>query len=619
MTVAYKEKIVEAFRDNAIRSVLLIDDEYLPYQSLVINSASLTDKLNEIGNYTSDNLEGYRSKIKDLVAANHSIKRCGVAKDFVSFFHDKKKICDVESDTTLLDFEKIRKSDLVVLDYFLDPTDSGNEAKSSLNLISQLSKSKHMNVVVVYTGENLSKVWLEIAATLRGSKVDDFFQEDEQLLTAWDENALDWEDKWSNVISEKIKSDHLISEADIDSIFNELRDICEKDGTDTPKREHVEYLLELSIKELNKNSTPLSELSIHGKKEMWVQGGDVFIVLCSKSEQITPIAVWESIENALHDWNPSFYRIVTSELQNRIEDANLSMEKVLSKECMEQISVLWGILRIKESNRERAAKEMMSNLLIDVAEKIQNNSELINFITSTANSTSEELPEFIDIDENREKHYNYINKMLDIAAVNYENINAEILDRDFRCKIVHAFNEQLCTIKEDVSYISTGVVIKDIGEQNSYYLCIAPSCNTVPNQITGSKLAKEMAPHRAMRFIKLKVELDLRKALKTAHQSDTIFITDNENRLALKIYESEGVPAIEQGVVVNHDDIEITPSSPKTIQFIVTNPTSKALEVVQKQFQPVAKLRAGFASRYQNTQLQYEARIGVDFVSAIVS
>lgn len=34
MPQAYREKIVAAFRDNAVRSVLLIDDEYIPYEDI---------------------------------------------------------------------------------------------------------------------------------------------------------------------------------------------------------------------------------------------------------------------------------------------------------------------------------------------------------------------------------------------------------------------------------------------------------------------------------------------------------------------------------------------------------------------------------------------------------
>lgn len=48
MPELYRNKIVEAFRDNAIRSVLLIDDEYLPFEKLVTSHTSFYENLDSI-------------------------------------------------------------------------------------------------------------------------------------------------------------------------------------------------------------------------------------------------------------------------------------------------------------------------------------------------------------------------------------------------------------------------------------------------------------------------------------------------------------------------------------------------------------------------------------------
>ena len=408
---------------------------------------------------------------------------------------------------------------------------------------------------------------------------------------------------------------HLFGELDYKDLLTDLKDLVGEDTGSELSISHIEKLLENSVKGFNLISAEATNFAIHGTEGQWIQAGHVFIALKSKKDDNDdPKDVWDCIENCLYDWKPSFYRVITSELQNQIEDANLSMEKVLSKEKMEQISMLWGVLRVKEDSRYSAAKEMLGNLLHDVSENIRNDSNLIDFVVDAANNTSDELPKFT---ENKDRNNSVINKMIDISAENYEMIMKGSIDKIFRCHVVHAFNEQLCTKKEEVRHISTGVIIKNIVEDD-YYLCIAPSCNTVPNQITGGSLAIAMTPHRAMRFIKLKIEENLIRALKLAHQSDIIFISHDEKRLALKVYETDGVPAIEQGVVVNHDDELIDTGSTKKIQFVVTN-AEKKLEIVEKEFIPIAKLRDGFASRYQNSQLQYEARIGVDFVSAIIS
>lgn len=629
MTATYKEKIVQAFRDNAIRSVLLIDDEYQPYEAIVKNKASLDEKLAELESSDITDFAKYKEKLSLILAQDKVhiekgktedfLRRSKTAQHFVEFFHTQKRICTVESDVNQLEVEKIRKSDLVVLDYYLNPEDKGNEAKSSLKLISELSNNKHMNIVVVYTNEELKRVWQQIAAILHGNRLNSIELHDDDL-EAWEEYQLDWKEEWENtVFKQSMIRDYLLGNLNLEFSLAEMKECLERrdEEFEKIKLNHVKILMENSISVLNSINANATEFKVQGTEGKWLQAGYVFIALKSKKSEDNPAEVWKCIEDCLYDWKPSFYRVITSELQNQIEDANLSMEKVLSKEKMEQISILWGVLRVKEDDRYSTAKAMLGNLLHDVSESIRSDSNLIDFVVDSANSTSDQLSIFCSFDEDKGKHHDFINSMLNIAAENYEVGITENVNTEFRCNVVHAFNEQLCTVKEDVSHISTGVIIRDIDEGN-YYLCIAPSCNTVPNQTTGGSLAKAMTPHRAMRFIKLKIEDNLKKALKTAHQSDTIFISDKDKRLALKIYETEGTPAIDQGFVVNHDNEEIVIGSTKRIKFVITNAT-KELEIVEKEFLPVAKLRAGFASRYQNTQLQYEARIGVDFISAVVN
>ncbi|MBC5852271.1 response regulator receiver domain [Vibrio metschnikovii] len=631
MPELYRNKIVEAFRDNAIRSVLLIDDEYLPFEKLVSAHTSFQEQLKSISNNPQAGIEKvetvYQAKLSQLRTmleqASGSLMRSEVAKGFVSFFHNKKLICDVEDGTEMLDRDKVRKSDLIVLDYYLQNTDvTANPAEFSLKLIDELSESKHMNIVVVYTKEDLDSVWFEVATTLRGSHENneaDFFS-NQALTRAWQNNHTDWEDEWEHIGSKDIYDKFLKSEHDIAALTQDLQEVCDEKGLESPETNHVEWLLEQSIRGYNKNNCPISNFEIHGKRKKWLQAGDVFVVFCSKDtgegeqrRDTTPAEVWDLIQETLIDWYPSFYRVVTSELQNQVEDANLSMEKVLTAGNTEQIAALWGVLRVEDSLREQASKELLNNLLNDVVDKIQTSSELLGFIKETANSVDDDLPEFISF-ENKVRHQNYLQNIVASASKNLK-IPEEKVTKKFRGQVLHAYNEQLSIEKELPDHISTGVILKDT-EEDSYYLCIAPSCNTVPKQTTG-EVAKRMTPHRPMRFIRMaNVTNKLLDKLKIAHQSDVIFVSDNGERLALGIYESNDVPTIEQGVVVHHDTALIASGETKDVQFLMTNPETLLLEVVTRKFKLVAKLRPAFASRYQNYQIQYEARIGVDLVSA---
>ncbi len=628
MPQLYKDKIVEAFRDNAIKSVLLIDDEYLPYEKLAVDHAGVHKQLNDILDgidpANSNALTNTISALQGVAATiNSGFMSSGAASDFVTFFHKKKLVCDVENQTDNLDKNKIRKSDLIVLDYHLQQF-GDNPAEKSLNLISELSTSKHMNMVVVYTAEPLANVWFEIAAALRGSYLEEpqGFFDNQDLFDSWQHNEDEWFEEWSLLLDRNLEASYLCGECNIDDLHSQLVSECEIKGIDEPSKKHVYWLLEWSIRKYNKNSKSRTSIEVHGKQKLWLQAGDVFVVLCSKEcagddgyvRNTTAEEVWELVKTALVKWYPSFYRVVISELQNQIEDANLSMEKVLAKGKVEQIAALWGVLRVEPAKRSEAARELLDNLLSDVADKVQSSSKLLSFVEATANSVDENLPPFVSFEKDKVRYNNYLKAIVIPAHKNF-NKDGDVVDADFRCEVLHAFNEQLSTEKELPDHISTGVVLKDILD-SSYYLCIAPSCNTVPNQTTGL-VAQRMDPHRPMRFIKLQNKTNtLAKCLKDAHQSDTIFISDGEIRLALSIFEQGTTPTIEQGVVVEHGTQLIAAQDSKAVQFFATNEEHKGLEVITKNLKLVAKLRPAFTSRYQNAQLQYEARIGVDLVSA---
>ncbi|MEH6458019.1 MAG: response regulator receiver domain [Cocleimonas sp.] len=633
MPELYREKIVSAFRDNAIKSVLLIDDHYLPYQGIGQSYISANKELSqltvELPVDAPDTIEQLKQKLAQIRiivgGSNSELMSSETAGQFVDFFHTKKLICDVENQTNNLDIDKIRKSDLIVLDYHLKATNEPNPAEHSLNLISELSSSKHMNVVVVFTAEELNDVWREIAATLRGTHIGnvDEFLNDGTLLAQWHDYSDDWEEEWKLFCNANIEAEYLKAELDITTTIKDFQDICEENGYEKPEGDHVQWLLEHSVTNSNKNLKPLSNADVHGKRSLWLQAGAVFIVLCGKerpssedggARDTTPEEVWGQIERALVDWYPSFYRVITSELQNQIEDANLSMEKVLTKSSFEQIAALWGILRVHDDNRIQASKELLNTLLSDVVDKVKSSSELLNFVKDTANNVADDIPQYVNPKPDPNRYNLYLKTVMFAARKNYDRA-ALTADKEFCADVLHALNEQLSTVKELPNYISTGVILKDL-DDSSYYLCIAPSCNTVPSQTTGM-IAQRMTPHRPMRFIKLANKTDkLLKCLKDAHKSNTIFISDGDNRLALSVYEDSDNPTIEQGVVLNHDTDFIEEGKHKDVQFFTTNSQTRALEIITKRLKPIVRMRGSFASRYQNTQLQYESRIGVDLISA---
>mgnify|MGYP005986353421 CR=1 FL=1 len=623
MTAAYKQKITQAFRDNAIRSVLLIDDEYYPYGNLVEHQSSLLEKLNEIKSIDECDPAECKDKISQLLSSNFDIKRSQVAKKFVNFFHEMKRICDVESDTDNLDHERIRKSDLIVLDYYLKSDGEENRAESSLNLIYDLSNSKHMNTVVVYTGENLNQVWLEIATALRGSKnIDDLIPENKFINDKWYENKEDWLGIWDRFVDDNMKSNFLLGCPDLRKITTDFKDFCAYEEIEAAFQVHLMILLENSIDSLNHNNKPFKIIDLHGEKGIWLQAGNVFVALCSKEEE-TPEGVWECVEKALHSWNPSFYRVVTSELQNQIEDANLSMEKSISYRDRDQMAFLWGILQTEDKDKERITRELLGNIATEALDRILYDSTFISNVVETASQISGESIDYVSRDKFDEKpHKDFQRKILAIVEKNVKNDISTFKD-DMYYEIAHSYNERLSTTPHFPKYITTGSVLCD--EDNNWYICVTPSCNTVPNQMTDAS-ASALTPHRSLTLAKLVKVAPIKNAIHNAHHSSYIYISSNDDKvLAFSVLKEESkLPDLVKVIVMNHD-AEAWENDGRIYKDITIFETKSDQEVANKitlsskKLYPIALLKPAYAARYQNIQSHYEGRIGVDFITLDLS
>lgn len=624
MTVMYKEKIVKAFRDDAIRSVLLIDDEYIPYKELVTNKKTISEKLNDLRDGDLSDLADLKSKIDELNKINTEVQRSDVAKEFVNFFHNNKLICDVESDTTNLDYEKIRKSDLIVLDYYLKPQLENNRAEASLNLVSQLSSSKHMNMVVIYTNEQLSSVWLEVATALRGSQKEldiEDITNNPYLINQWNENSLDWIELWNNFVTEEMKSEFILDNANLRDFCKDFSAICDESDIKKPTQDHLKILLEKSIAHLNFNDTKYTQRCIHGQRALWIQAGDVFIVLCSKTEKESPIEVWDSIKTALCNWKPSLYRVVTSDLQNRIEDANLSMEKAISYLEKDQMAFLWGILQSEDKHKERVARELLGNIVNEALDSILYNSNFAADVVASARAITDPVIDYVERSKQApELHKEFQKSILNESAKNVSNRKLELEELYL---IAHAYNEKLSTTKHFHNYITTGSVLID--SEKNWYICVTPSCNTIPGQETDLGISA-LKPHRALTLAKLIRVTDITEALHNAHHSSYIFITSpDREELAFSVLNKESkLPELVKVVVKNHDD-ETWYNDGANFKEIITFETkvdeAGLPEVIQRdeKVYPVSLLKPAYAARYQNIQSHYEGRIGVDFLTLDLS
>ena len=110
--------------------------------------------------------------------------------------------------------DRLRKSDLVILDYHLGPEE--RDTKKSIALLRALSGSKHFNTVVLYTAEpQQDQVWLDVIASMTGG---------------WSSSGAELQSEAQQHL-DRLSNDETLPSASLDAIMQfaargELRDLA---------------------------------------------------------------------------------------------------------------------------------------------------------------------------------------------------------------------------------------------------------------------------------------------------------------------------------------------------------------------------------------------------------
>ena len=610
----YNKQITSAFRNDAIKSVILIDDDYVPYEDIVRESFSINEKIDTYID-SLDSEEATKEKYKEtLQNLKLSLKQSTLATEVKEYFNKLSIVCDVEKTTKDISAEKIRKSDLIVLDYQLD----NDDPTQALKLIHELSENSHMNIVVVYTNNDLDKTWLEIAACLRGSTNSEDYSSADNWEDRWDEFEEEYEpENWlpsSEAVAEFLKS------GNGNNIRKEVARII--NGKKFPDSDLWLCYLETVVGKLNilqeqsRTDNNLIQGNFLNKECQWLISGNVFVTLLSKNQEdqgLIPKAeqIWSQVEKALCDWAPSLYRVVASELQNKIEDGRFSFEAGLPTDHKREAALLWHLINNPTDNLDLASGNLLEHMLQDFSHDLLKEETLVKFIKNIALNVAKDAKPFTKAtDDNGEEYKQYIESLFKVA---YDNTNRgkEKLDDKYYGAVIHTLNEELSTYKILPQFITTGLVLVDADNPQDWYLCVTPSCNSVPGQ--ASDLAtKKMKPHRNHTLLKLEKFTNYHAQLKNATQSKFIFVTHGSQKLVLSVLDSNThLPKIEKVVVMNHDNEMLTPKG-KSVAFLSVE--GSELKYIDKTLKPVTQLRPAYAARFQNVQSHYEGRIGVDYV-----
>jgi hypothetical protein len=572
--IQYEDLVHKTFCKNAIRSVMMIDDEFIPYSKLIQSLAK------------GESIPGSTIESSQRAAA------------LESYFQNEKILCDLDDSANHLEVDRIRKSDLLIIDYHLE----SQNPKKTIEILNGLKNSPHFNLAVVYTNEPPEVVWKQISSSLtapRNVQTDIENLHNDDVTEFWDEKIESDIRKGGNY--------SLTNDEYFDYLFNQnipdrLRKSLAQESENNIRR-HIQNLAKLicdyhieinqiHTSDKNKNSTIFGD--INGLK--WIQYHNVFICIHNKSSDFEkdPEQILKTLIDSLIDWQPSYYQLIQSEIQNQIEAESMSFNVIHQNDSYGQAAWLKEILKSEEDDSINSKiKTIYSSLAEDLYFKFSKNQELSNFIKDIFTSYKEE--------------YSLVSTKSSLETFCAQKMRISINPETFK-DMYHALNMNLSSKDYREKHISTGTVLFD-KKNKQWYVCVSPACDMVPNQAT-APINRRLTPHRMIQVLKL-FKVNAEEALENATRSKYIYAYENKERLYFSVTNPEtDLPVSDYLVILNH----ATKLDERNHEALIFKANGNDIDRVRIELKLKSQLRSGYAERFQNMASHHSGRIGVDFI-----
>jgi len=519
-------------------------------------------------------------------------------------------LCDIDNGIDNLDIERLRKSDLIIIDYHLEE----QNPLRTINIIDGLRNSKQLNIVIVYTQADLKEAWMQILASLKGNNcsskiIDDC--NDHDVTYFWESTVLPEIDNNGSLSLTYDEIQYFIVENDTRKAKANLFTHPEfKKNIATLKpylNQLASAICEQHVLKYNIASTTPSQISIASfisEDCMWIKSGNIFVTLFHKGNTEDDAAdIWNCLTNALSKWSPSYYNIIKSEIQNEILSDSLSFKVHLENDLHGQAAWLNEIIKLDSpEDRRNLINIIYKNISDEIYTNLKENHNLNRFINDTFDYYRDE----------------FNSQSMDIVTINSERAiycanemgipNSHSLIND----MYHALNMSLSSKNYREKYISTGTVLK-CENDGEWYLCVSAACDMVPSQ--GNDLYHEkLHPHRLVKILKL-YNVGADTANKNATQSKFIYAIENGSRMYFSVtHPKTSIPLIDYIILRNHKTVNgeriVYATTFKTVTQLNNSITQKVLV-----FKLKSQLRHGYAERYQHIANSYSGRIGVDYIN----
>jgi hypothetical protein len=505
----YEEAIQDSFVKKPLRTVLLIDDDFPTYSDLC----------------SGDTTHSQKDRAANLYGG----------------FRQLDMLCDIENTVEEVEADRLRKSDLVILDYHLTP--KSDESTKAIQLLRQLAISHHFNTVVVYTAApDQDNVWLDVIAALSGGW---------SAITA----SLDGEPKqhWENLTEANnlpAPAKDAVMEFARRGVLRAIEGGTLKNAVDEliglgVPAVHCSKIVEYSVaKELAKRAGEFAAqpsghaVGNYTNGRRWLQVVNAFVVIMQKVNGTDTVsetgAIMTALREALLDWRPNVVHVLISEIQNALELEGFAGSDTLLRKPDMQAALTYNLLK------EIGAVDLSQN--VDIRVPIMSLvDKVIDSIRSRLSTHEELLAQFEKavLGDLRSSGWTIEKWPKDGKLVSAATEFARTPDVK-NATIMFRLNHFLSTEKFRRAHLTTGTVFYHRAK-DEYFVVASPACHLVAGQGKPMQMwATAISPTLPMIAIRLHPAENMDKALGIASHADHIFLEIGDEPKAFKVISGPG-------------------------------------------------------------------------------
>ena len=605
--------VVEAFREKAVRSAMLIDESFPTLAELINCGLAAVRRPETIAKSDSkvddEETTPARPRSTEIDSAPDSrlneffsrFREAELASELYSALHEQGILCDVANNET--DWKgrlsaRIADSDLIVLD--LNLSGGSDDASDSIAILRNLAKSPTFNLVVVYTNANSLQTSAKmVCGGLRSKRsVENLDLETElpEIIRRLDEleapraQLADWYLTGATFDKDQIKKF-------MKNVFVKHKNIaCHKPDILAKVAEHV--LEEEFRVDWNKEDFPAIAADLNATNP-WLLYENFFLLFAQKynnrSDSGTkPNDLIQLVDQVIQSWNPGLTRVILSQIRNTVGKRGLEFLSGMPHDIETQISWLWHSTLNEKSSQEEieAIQVLVKTLLVSFTDRVVSDADLTDFVRRSL--------ALIPRTNRKNQQLSEVSKSQWLGREGENKIKGS--------DVLHALNVFQSSKRFDGKHITTGTILHRSSKSESplWLVCVEPACDTVPSQAPKS----EEFLHCRMRELFPATD----SVVRDAHNGNHLFVKYPESkREYLSLKTDRGFPRLHSTLVRKTNQIiEESQRLVVEVRFprLGIQPSFESVN-----YEVVTQLHDAYANRLLHDTGHHLSRIGLDLFS----